>query len=61
MFFRNKTIFEQRWGTVVNPVVKDPNDHYDSQEIVRRGFDRAQDFVPLPEAVAIGADWVGPA
>ena len=61
MFFRNKAVFEQRWGTVVNPGAPDPKDAYDAQAIVRRGFDRARDFVTLPEAVAIGMDWVAPA
>jgi len=61
LFFRNKAFFERRWGTVVNPLAPDPKDAYDARAIIRRGFDRANDFVPLPEPVGVSADWVGPA
>jgi GT2 family glycosyltransferase len=61
LFFRNKAFFERRWGTVVNPLAPDPKDAYDAHAIIRRGFDRATDFVPLPEPVGVSADWAGPA
>jgi hypothetical protein len=46
---------------VVNPLAPDPKDAYDARAIIRRGFDRANDFVPLPEPVGVSADWAGPA
>jgi GT2 family glycosyltransferase len=61
LFFRNKAFFERRWGTTVNPLAPDPKDAYDARAIIRRGFDRANDFVKLPEPVGVSADWTGPA
>jgi GT2 family glycosyltransferase len=61
LFFRNKAFFERRWGTTVNPLAPDPKDAYDARAIIRRGFDRTNDFVALPEPTGVSADWAGPA
>lgn len=51
----NRAIFARRWNVELPPGAT-----FDARPIIRRGFDRATDFVPLPPPAGVGADWIAP-
>lgn len=51
---RNRAMMLLRFGIAMLD-----RDHYNATPAIDRGFDRDRHFVPLPQAAAVGADWVG--